>query len=401
MEAKERVETLKMLSSVFKGGKYTSKKNGVGWKSSVGATELPGGFVILAKPQVNKSIGNISSLDARDFSSLGTSNKFNFNGQEINVSSFRNANVLRDSIISGCEDSRLLGTHYAEVFKDFFYNKKLNWAPATPLPVINKLGVYAGELLVGWILLSDNTNKFFTNNPFSGVPVAFHLPTDPAFSGVDSFIEMRDGSYYAISSKYGAGAKASFFTNLFEHGINNRNRLTNSYFKKMCDHAAKNNISYKKSRDFIYSFGVYEILGVRKNELRNLNKLFNDIKTGRMSEEVVLIVSKKAEHLEKNRYYDADGDMILDKSPNSLSAFFNRVISYRLNSDEKSINQMKEILAGKDYWQANINSRLWLKGELKFKFINSGEATLKIIGSKSSVSDLTSKQGWLNYELKY
>lgn len=401
MDSTERVETLKMFSSVFKGGKYTSKKNGAGWRSSVGATELPGGFVILAKPQVNKSTGNISSLDARDFSSLGIPGKFDFNGQRVDVVTFKNPNTLRDSIISGCQNSRLLGDPYAEIFKDFFSNHKMNWSPDTPLPVVNKLGVYAGELLVGWTLLSGKTNKFFVNNPFSGKPKAFHMPTDPAFSGVDSFVEMRDGSYYAISSKYGAGAKASLFTNLFEKGINNRNTLTNSYFKRMCNHAVKNNISYNKSRDFVYSFGIQEILNIKNSEIRNINKLFNDIKTGRMTDEVELIMTRKAEHLQKNKYPDINEDLILTKSPESVSSFFNRVIASKLNSDVKSINQMKEILAGKDYWQTNINSRLWLKGDLKFKFINSGEANLKIIGSKSSVDDLTSKQGWLNYELKY
>jgi hypothetical protein len=120
-----------------------------------------------------------------------------------------------------------------------------------------------------------------------------------------------------------------------------------------------------------------------------------------MTDEVELIMTRKAEHLQKNKYPDINEDLILTKSPESVSSFFNRVIASKLNSDVKSINQMKEILAGKDYWQTNINSRLWLKGDLKFKFINSGEANLKIIGSKSSVDDLTSKQGWLNYELKY
>ena len=149
MDSDERVETLKMFSSIFKSGKYTSKKNGVGWRSSVGATELPGGFVILAKPQANKSTGSISSLDARDFSSLGNSGKFDFNGRTIDVVTFKKSNVLKNSIISGCQNSRLLGDHYAEIFKDFFSNDKINWSPDTPLPVINKLGVYAGELLVG------------------------------------------------------------------------------------------------------------------------------------------------------------------------------------------------------------------------------------------------------------
>ena len=62
---------------------------------------------------------------------------------------------------------------------------------------------------------------------------------------------------------------------------------------------------------------------------------------------------------------------------------------------------MREILAGKDYWQANLDINYWVRGIVKFKFINSGEASLNIIGSKSAITDITSKQGWINYELKY
>ena len=42
-----------------------------------------------------------------------------------------------------------------------------------------------------------------------------------------------------------------------------------------------------------------------------------------------------------------------------------------------------------------------MDGELKFRWLSSADAALNIVGNKGSASDITSKQGWINYELTY
>ena len=393
MQANERVESLKIIADKFKG-RYTSAKTGSGWKSSAGAAILPNSFVIVAKPSAKGAGASFASLDARVFSTLGRTNTFMFNGKDVKVVTFTDYKTIERSIVKGCKTSNLLGEHYSEIFSEFFLTDTLQWSSQVPLQAISKLGVYVGELLIGWAFLKGKQSSLFATNPFKGVPVAFHIPTDPAFSGVDSFIEMRDGTYYAISSKYGAGAKASIFTNLFEKGINESNSLQNSFFKKMCQFAKSNNIKYNKSKEFIYKFGIYHLLNIRTSDIKDVEKVFSDIRLNRPETEEMKLLVDTIKNSDPEK-------AVLDTLPDSVSAYFNRRIANSLNSDAKSIEQMREILAGKDYWQANIDTVAWTKGKLKFKFVSSREAKLKIYGNKSSVSDITSKQGWINYELRY
>lgn len=395
MEASERVSALKDIATTF-GGRYTPSKTGVGWRSSVGAALLPDNMVVLAKPKTTGTTGNIASLDARDFYRLATPGTFNFQGQDIGVVTFTKADVIQKSIVQGVHDQKLLGPSYSEAFQDFFDTGKINWNPGTPRPIINKLGVYVGEVMIGWVFLKNSRSlytKHFSNNPFSGTAVAFHMPTDPAFSGVDSFVEMKDGSFYPISSKFGAGAKASFFTNLFEKGIKSRDSLESSYFKNMCILASRKNISFKKSKEFVYEFGIRELLGISEQDIRTPTSVFDNIRRGTPDDDV-----EKVMKVIKDK---TTNQQILSGLPDSISAYFNRTIAENLNNDPKSVKQMTEILAGKDYWQANLDINKWINGSMKFRFINSGEANINLIGSKSAITDITSKQGWINYELKY
>lgn len=390
MDGKERVQALKMFAEKL-NGKYINQKTGSGWKSSVGATFI-GPYIILAKPST-AGASNIASIDTRLFTKDGADAKFQFEDRLVSCKVFSSKKSIETSIVSGLKSSIMLGESYSDALESFFESGKIAWDPSTPLPILNKLGVYLGELLVGWVLLSHNNTKYFLNNPFIGTPSKFYIPTDPAFSGVDSFIEMSNGTFYAISSKYGVGAKASFFTNLFDKGVKNHTKLSYSEFSKMAKYAASNNIKYDKSREFVYSYGIHNILNIPKSKIPNANKVYDDIRSNRKTPEVQLVSDTI-----KKLTNDAK---IINTLPNSISAFFTRTIADKLNSDYNSITQIKEILSGKDYWQANLNIAEWTKGNVKFKFINSGESELKIIGNKSSIEDFTARQGWINYELRY
>jgi len=386
--SEERISFLKLMAATF-DGTYTPQKTGPGWRSSVGAAQI-GSLMILAKPQAKGgAAASVSSLDARIFTTLGTKGKFNYMGQDVSVVSFTKAKTLAESIVKGCEASNILGKEYAEMFEDFFETGKFVWAPSLPAPVVNKLGVYTGEVLVGWVLLANKGSKFFESNPFKGDVKAFHMPTDPAFSGVDSFVEFRDGTYIGISSKFGVGAKASFFTNMLEKGIKGRTKLKNGVFKDICDVCATNNIEYKKSKEIVYTYGVKKLL---KLNITRPSAVFDAIVAGKKDPDlnkVVLAIKS----------YPGVNEDIKKKLPNSVSAFFNRTIADKLNKDQNSIEEIKKILEGKDFFQANLNINEWLKGNVKFKFVKSGKSTLKFIGSKSAIDDTKSKQGWINYEL--
>jgi hypothetical protein len=390
----DRKSELQTIAKII-NGKYTTQKNGSGWKSTVGAVLLRN-FVILAKPGTGGVAGSLASLDARVFSKNGTSGVYPWLGKEEPVVFFQNAKDIEKSIIDGCKSTRLLGDNIADAYRDFFKSGKFKWDPQTPATTLKKLGVYTGEVLVGWVFLTGSQRKYFQNNPFKGTPKRFILPTDPAFSGVDSWIEMRDGSVYSLSSKFGAGAKASLFSNLLEKGIEKKDKLSDSVFKDLCMAAAKNSYSFKKSRQIVYEFGVRNVLKIPKSAISDPNQIYDQIVSRKMGDEAKKVISEI-------RSYPGVDDVVISnlKSGASVSNFFNREIAKLLNEDAKSVKQMKEILQGKDYWQGNLNISSWMDGELQFRWLSSADASLNIVGNKGSASDITSKQGWINYELTY
>lgn len=387
-----RKNELKLISEILKG-RYLSQKSGSGWRSSVGAVSVDN-FIIIAKPESKSGSGNLATLDARVFSSLGKKEKFNYNDQEIDVVTFTSSDKIEKSIVDGCKTSRLLGKDISLAFEEFFTSKKINWSPETQASVISKLGVYVGEVLVGWVFLKNKQQEYFSSNPFKGKPKKFILPTDPAFSGVDSFIMMTDNSYYSLSSKLDEGAAASLFSNLLKIGIEKETSLKKSVFKDLCKVAKENALTYKKSREIVYTYGIENILGFKKNNL-NVNDVYNQIITGKLGVEAKQVIASilKYKNLEDIiKTHIATGA--------SISGFFNREIAKRLNEDDESIKQMLNILQGKDYWQGNLDKKEWLIGKVKYDWLSSAKTDLKIIGNKSAVNDPTSKQGWINYRMQ-
>lgn len=385
----DRKLMLRDIADITKG-QYTTARTGAGWKSSVGAT-LVDNLVILAKPLTKGTGGNIAALDARVFTKTGQDTTFNYGSNEVKVVKFTTADSIKKGILEGLQQSNLLGEPYREMFETFFDSGKIEWAPDIPQAVVSKLGVYIGEVLVGWAILARQQSKYFKRNPFTGTPKAFYLPTDPSFSGVDSFIEMSDGSYIGISSKFGRGAKASIFTNLLKVGIEKETKLRPSIFKDICKTAKSNNLKYTNSRSIVYAYGVRELLGIKSSVVPNPDVVYQQAYANKPGKEVAAVT---AAILKTNASAD-----IKSKLPASISSFFTRTIAEMLNKDTQSLSQIEEILTGKDYWQANLDMSEWKKGNVSFSFVKSSKAVIKIYGNKSAIGDISAKQGWVNYEL--
>lgn len=392
MESSERRSSLKSIAESL-DGKYVT--GGPGWKSSAGGVTFKN-FTVLAKPQAVKGVSaSLSELDVRKFAKLGTAEKFNYAGENIDCVSFSSAKAIKDSILKGVLETSILGESVADSFNTFFDTGSFVWDPEISNRRLNNIGVYAGEILVGWVALSGKQSLYFDKNPFKGTPKKFYIPTDPKFSGVDSFIEMQDGTYYAVSSKFGRGAKASFFSNLLSYGMKNRSNLQKSTFTDIIDVAIAGGLKSTDSRKIVYLYGINNILKLKTN-IYNPERIYWAIVYESESK-------KKLDFQKLNDVIDAikEKEPKIQGLPNSVSNFFNRTIANSLNSDQKSLEQISNILVGKDFWQANLDVNEWSKGNLKFKWLRSGSATVKFIGNKSAASDPTCRQGWVNYELKY
>ena len=92
-------------------------------------------------------------------------------------------------------------------------------------------------------------------------------------------------------------------------------------------------------------------------------------------------------------------DQIKAALPNSITSFFCRALAANMEACPETKEQFIDILCDKSYIQANLVVDKWLSGVIDFRFTKSGESFLRIIGNKSAISDITCKQGMVNYRL--
>lgn len=379
-KGENRQATLKSIASSF-NGKFESSSS----MSKQGAVKI-GSFTVYTKP----AIGNVSTLDARIFTTGGDDYDMPYYESSIKTKRFSSVSQLEKSIINGCISSPLLGESIADIVQAMFDGRKVDWGN-TPTAVINKLAVYLGEVLVGWAFLSGKNNLITGYNTGSKKAKYFIIPTDPSFSGVDSFVQFNNEEKLAISSKAGAGAKASIFTNLVPNAIKMLSDQPNTSFTKFCKYLNDKNIKATDSKTAVWTYAIRVLLNIPANKVADPVKLQSDIRLKQASIELPLVLKE----LEKKYELAANEKAAL---PDSLSVIFSKRIAEEFNED--SLQQINNILQGKDYYQANLSTTDWAKGAIKFTFTKAGSGKVKIFGDKSAVTDITAKQGWINYEIK-
>ena len=68
-------------------------------------------------------------------------------------------------------------------------------------------------------------------------------------------------------------------------------------------------------------------------------------------------------------------------------------------ADTTSLNEAKRLIAGKDFYQANLDDSKFLKGEVYFRMSKAAQMNLSFSGSKASTSNIDASQGTVNYLL--
>jgi hypothetical protein len=325
------------------------------------------------------------------------------NDQDVRCAVFKKSEDLERSILEALKINPAVGPHIYDAVNDYFRSsnlEKFDWSDSFRESDINELGKYLGELIIGAIVLRNKTAGKFSMDIFSNKGIKeFIVPDDPSFSGVDSAFVARDGSLLPISSKLGAGAKASFFTNFLPKVIDKR-ALKNSVIKDVADTArsigvTRDSLNAKKgAKEITYEYGIRKILGIDSNKIRNTYQVFLDAKKNNLTKELLLVM----EAIKKNQFIDKK---VKDGLPYSITSAFSREIARRLNNDNVSIDIVAEVLAGKNFYQANLDINRWKKGEVYFRLLASGKSKVSFIGSKAAIMDIDAKQGLVNYELKY
>lgn len=359
----------------------------------------------VAKPIARKVNITLSRFTALDFASFGTKKTISYMDKDVQVLDFARSDPLERSILAGLKKVEGDKTAAQDAFKAFFASqlKHIPWKAETTPDERGRYGIYIGELLIGLYYLDGKADKVMHPCPIKKKATHFYLPSDPAFSGVDSLTEFADKSLLPVSSKFGVGAKASIFSNIMVKGLGSYKKLKPSVFRDLCEVADDIGVtttdleSKRRSKDIVYAYGVRKILNIPEGAgakgVQDSMDIFTSIKKGDINKDVIKVLGKV--RTEKN----VDPRILADL-PNTLTTFFCRMIALRLNKDEKSKEQILSILSGKDYWQANLNINKWQKGEVEFKMTSTKKMKILFIGNKSAMNDLNALQGTVNYEIR-
>jgi hypothetical protein len=335
----------------------------------------------------------------------GSSEKRVLNGMDVDCAVFTSKTQLVDSILAGLKQNRKVSAAIYDIVKDYFKSDltQFNWNKQIKDSDINELGKYLGELVIGVCVLGRKFTGVFSQNIFAGKQIKeFIVPNDPSFSGVDSAFVLNDGTIIPISSKLGAGAKASVFTNLLPKVLSSSKRMGTSVIGDLAETAKSLNItvedlnSKRGAKNIVYEYGIRNILNLSKRQIPETYRVFTEIKQNpkklTVSATTVVAAIKRNPNIEDN---------VKQKLPLSVTAAFSREIARRLNQDASSKKIVTEILSGKKFYQANLDLTKWKNGQVYFKLLLSGDANVSFIGSKAAIDDLEAKQGLVNYELKY
>lgn len=346
---------------------------------------------------------NLDRLTAGDFTKGGKKIKFRYLEETIECIEFTSAKQCQDSIIRGLKRSNSISQAAYEVLEQYIASGKwgkFDWGENVSHKEKNKLGVYLGEILFGMLCLADKTTGIISPKPYSGKIARLLLPVSDRFVGLDSIMEKSDGEIIPISSKYGKGSPASFFGNILIKGMENYQHVPKSVFRDIIDmskaigvtpqHIAKK----QKSKEIVYEYGIRKILGLDRRRIKETYDVFEDIKKNRETKQRDLVI-------EKMQLLEPMDNRVLENLDDSLTWFFSKTMAERLMKDKRSVDEIKEILSGKNFWQVNLHDADWQKGIVHFRCLKSRNANLQIVGNQSSIDDLDCKHGTLNYVLKF
>lgn len=338
-------------------------------------------------------------IHSETLTSGGTAGKLDIGGHRIDVQCFTRSDDLYGSIIDGLKVNPRVSDSIVGQFEDLFASNdqsNFTWKEEISVSERNELGKYVGELIPGGLALSGDWSSFegqFTTFK----PTRYGVPSDPSFSGIDSYLA-NSKSACLISSKFGPGARASVFSNILPEAIRRYDSLSGRELRILVDCASSASItaetleSKRGSKEVLYTYGLNEILGMKiKSPMAVFQNLRSHVMEGTsLSSEAYDVLNEVAARAEP---------MIRDKLPGSITQFFSRTAAARLNGDPRALDDMKTVLALKDFIQLNLNMKQWRAGEVNFKVSRSADSEIKIVGNKGIIGDIDSRQGMLNYYL--
>lgn len=331
------------------------------------------------KPKGNGLLGMVlERITASDF--IAEAQTTEYNGVQCYV--FHDGETLLQTIKRNAERIKI-DSHLLDTIRGLPH---VRWSVDALEQERKRLGVYLGELLIGYQALVGETGLA----PW-GKASRFLIPCDPSFCGVDSWIDGGE-TVWPVSSKFGHGAAASVFSNILPLAIKRGATGVLGELVAASRNAgvtAETLLSKMGSKDVLYHYGLRTVL---KMNIGNPVSIFTAVKNGHHHQRLNDVTEAIKSH-------PFASDQIKAALPNSITSFFCRALAANMEACPETKEQFMDILCDKSYIQANLVVDKWLAGVIEFRFTKSGDSFLRIIGNKSAISDITCKQGMVNYRL--
>jgi hypothetical protein len=369
----------------------------------------------IQKPIQQKATYNIES---HKLIKKGKKEKRSYNGVEYDFRIFNTPEELAASIIDGLQNEPSVPEYIVEQMFEFFYENidndvsHINWNADIQGGDKTEIGKYIGELLPGFLILSKKTSAFSqTDFIYTSIMPEYIVPEDPSFSGVDSIFDYRNtqkgGGIAPISSKYGIGAKASFWSNIMPEVLHYPKKFSgftsDSTIKRLIS-ICKNYTNVERSgRKIVFEYGMKYFLGLYNYDPDEIYKKISSNKTPVDPEvaDVIRTAKIKLTSLNSTVYKEASAPILIKNltGGKSLTSIFSRVIADELNADIKTVNAIKELVSGKQFFQLNLDESKFKRGQIYFNVKRSSAVDITFTGTKAATNDISAKQGTVNYLL--
>lgn len=397
--------------TVFGGDEYKAQLNVRLEDGTYGLLPLTS----IQKPTEQKVRYNIES---HKLIQKGKREKRAYNGIEYYFRVFSTAEELASSIIYGLEHEPSVPEYLVEQMFEFFYENiendvsRINWNANIQGGDKTEIGKYIGELLPGFLILSKKTSAFSQQDfIYTNSLPEYIVPEDPSFSGVDSIFDYRNvqagGGISPISSKYGVGAKASFWSNIMPEVLKYSDKFAklpaDSTIKRLIAVASNYSNVERSGRSIVFEYGMKYFLGDFVHDPEDIYKkiVANKSTVDPEVASVARAAKTKLSSLNNSVYKETSAPVLIKnlKGGKSLTSIFSRAIADELNADPRTVTAIKELVSGKNFFQLNLDESKFKRGQIFFKVKRSSAVQITFTGSKAATNDPAAKQGTVNYLL--
>lgn len=356
------------------------------------------------------------NIEAHKLIQLGKKEKRMYNGVEYDFRVFKKPEELAKSILHGLQHEPSVPEYITEQMFEFFMENiegdvsKINWNGNIQGGDKTEIGKYIGELLPGFLILSKKTSAFSQKDfIYTTALPEYIVPEDPSFSGVDSIFDYRNvqsgGGISPISSKYGVGAKASFWSNIMPEVLKYPEKFSklpkDSTIKRLISIASNYSNVERSGRSIVFEYGMKYFLGDLVHDPTDIYKKISSTTVDPDVASVSRAAKIKIQSLNSNVYKETCAPVLLKnlKGGKSLTSIFSRAIADELNADDKTVMIIKELVSGKNFFQLNLDESKFKKGQIYFNVKRSSAVEITFTGSKAATNDPAAKQGTVNYLL--